>query len=152
MSLDVYLEMPGHKAESTAPKIFIREDGQTKEISRAEWNERFPDRVPVTFIPNFDEEDPVVWHGNITHNLGKMASEVGVYKALWRPGEIDITKAVQLQAHLLAGLNILMLEPDKYKKYNPENGWGTYEGLVSFVKNYLDACIKYPDADVRVSR
>lgn len=152
MSLDVYLEMSGHKAETTGPKIFIREDGQTKEISRAEWDERFPDRVPVTFTPDPDKEDPTIWHGNITHNLSMMADVAGIYRALWMPEEIGITKAVQLQAYLLAGLNMLILEPDKYKKYNSKNGWGTYEGLVQFVKDYLDACIKYPDANVRVSR
>ena len=30
---------------------------------------------------------------NITHNLNKMASELGVYEHLWRPDEIGVTKA-----------------------------------------------------------
>jgi len=38
------------------------------------------------------------------------------------------------------------------KKHNPKNGWGDYEGLVRFVKEYLKACIDYPDAEIKVSR
>lgn len=47
MSLDVYLTLrdaPSRKAED---RIYIREDGQTKEISFEEWNKRFPGREPV---------------------------------------------------------------------------------------------------------
>lgn len=29
-----------------------------------------------------------VYDANITHNLGKMADEAGIYLALWRPGEM----------------------------------------------------------------
>ena len=39
------------------------------------------------------------YSANITHNLGKMAEEAGIYKHLWRPEEIGITKA-------WSGLNI----------------------------------------------
>ena len=38
MSLDVYLYLEGHTTKAdTEPRIFIREDGQTKQISREEW-------------------------------------------------------------------------------------------------------------------
>lgn len=30
--------------------------------------------------------------------------------------------------------------------------WGHYEGLVSFVERYLNACIENPEAIVKVSR
>jgi len=50
------------------------------------------------------------------------------------------------------GLHNLKIEPERYKKFNPENGWGSYDGLVKFVENYLNACYEYPDADVEVSR
>jgi hypothetical protein len=41
---------------------------------------------------------------------------------------------------------------EEYKKHTPENGWGSYEGLVTFVEKYLDACYKYPDAKVSACR
>jgi hypothetical protein len=90
--------------------------------------------------------------GNITHNLGAMAKEAGIYQALWRPEEIGITKAKELIAPLTKGLGFLRGDPKRYKEFNPPNGWGSYEGLVNFVENYLKACIENPDAAVRVSR
>jgi len=41
------LNMPGISA--TGPGIFIREDGGMREISRTEWDEKFPGREPVVF-------------------------------------------------------------------------------------------------------
>lgn len=53
---------------------------------------------------------------------------------------------------LRAGLARLEAEPATFQKYNAENGWGRYEHLVEFVRKYLEACERYPDAKVRVSR
>jgi hypothetical protein len=148
MSLDVCLTLKGssHGPESG---IFIREDGQTKQITRSEWDERFPDREPVTVE---SQESDVVYSANITHNLREMASAVGIYIYLWRPEEGDIDKASQLIEPLKSGLWLLEHDPNLFKQYNPKNGWGTYETLVKFVRNYLQACEQYPEADVSVSR
>jgi hypothetical protein len=81
-----------------------------------------------------------------------MAEAAGIYEHLWRPDEIKITKAKELIEPLRQGLHNLKSEPERYKKFNPENGWGSYDGLVKFVENYLNACYEYPDADVEVSR
>lgn len=149
MSLDVYLELKGGSLK-VGDRIFIREDGQNKEISRAEWDERFPGRQPV--IARFDKESDEVFSANITHNLGGTAEKAGLYKALWRPEEIGVKHAADLVNLLNAGLHLLKSNPDYFRKFNPENGWGTYEGLVNFVEKYLEACKEYPDADVSVSR
>ena len=53
---------------------------------------------------------------------------------------------------LRAGLAKLIAEPDRFRAFNPANGWGDYEGLVAFVQEYLHACEENPDADVSVSR
>lgn len=92
-----------------------------------------------------------VFEHNITHNLNKMADAAGIYKHLWRPEDLGITKAGQLIDPLRKGLAELRDNPEKYKKYNPENGWGDYDGLVEFVRLYLEACEASPGADVRVS-
>jgi hypothetical protein len=89
---------------------------------------------------------------NITHNLGQMASAAGLYTLMWRPEEVGITKAEQLIKPLSEGLACLVAEPEKFQKFNPENGWGHYDGLVEFVKAYLGACQRYPHAKVRVWR
>lgn len=150
MSLDVYLEMQGVQNLDGGEHIFIREDGQTKEISRDEWDKRFPGREPMVAI--LDSDDDGVYSANITHNLNTMAGEAGIYKHLWRPDEIGITKAAELIEPLRAGLALLKSDPARFKKFNPENGWGNYEGLVAFVEKYLAACEEYPAADVSVSR
>lgn len=152
MSLDVYLEIKGAQdfLFLSEPLICIREDGQTKRITREEWERRFPDREPVTVTPPRD--DDIVYSANITHNLSKMAREAGIYKHLWRPEENGITKAQQLIEPLREGLALLGSDPERFRQFNPQNGWGTYEGLISFVREYLKACEEYPDADVRVWR
>jgi hypothetical protein len=93
-----------------------------------------------------------VYSANITHNLNSMAKEAGIYQHLWRPEELAISKAGQLIEPLRAGLALLKADPERFKKFNAENGWGLYEHFVPFVDRYLAACIDYPDADVSVSR
>jgi hypothetical protein len=91
-----------------------------------------------------------VFEYNITHNLNKMAEEASIYEHLWHPERLNITKAFQLIPALREGLTKLKADPDKYKRLNPANGWGDYEGLVKFVSCYLEACIDNPDATVEV--
>jgi hypothetical protein len=102
-----------------------------------------------------------VYSGNITHNLGKMAGEVNIpymagtvslYTILWRPEELQFTKAREIADLLDVGWNILLSDPEKYKKYNPENGWGSYDGLVQFVYKYRNACWDNPEAELRICR
>ena len=146
MSLDVYLEVETEVKITSG--VSVREGGRNVEISMEEWNRHFPDRGPVTMSSRTSE----VYEDNITHNLGKMAGEAGIYEALWRPEEVGITKAEQLIEPLQAGLKNLKTTPEIYREHNPSNGWGSYEGLTSFVERYIDACKEYPEATVSVSR
>lgn len=150
MSLDVYLTVEG----ASVPRgsgIFVRENGETVEISREEYSRRYPDREPVAV--NYDDgESDEVYSANITHNLGSMARAADVYEYLWRPDEIGVTQADQLITPLRNGLARLKTDPQKYSAFNPENGWGSYDGLVRFVEQYLQACEEHPSAKVRVWR
>ena len=149
MSLDVYLEGAA-AAEPERWAIFIRENGENREVSRAEWNRMHPDREPVMALVG--GERSYFYSRNITHNLGRMAEAAGIYRHLWRPDEIEIETAQQLIDPLATGLARLRETPDMFKALNPENGWGSYEGLVSFVEDYLDACRMYPNAKVHACR
>jgi len=93
-----------------------------------------------------------VYSRNITHNVNDMAKAAGIYYPLWRPDEIGITKAQQLIEPLTLGLALLLNDSTQFKALNPVNGWGSYDTLVDFVRDYLTACIETPDADVSVSR
>lgn len=90
-----------------------------------------------------------VYRRNITHNLAGMASEAGVYLPLWHPEDIHYTKAKQLIPDLQKGLQMLVSDPDRFKKFESPNGWGTYPNFVKFVEDVLNACIENPEADVR---
>ena len=100
----------------------------------------------------YTEDDEQVYCANITHNLGKMAGEAGIYEALWRPEEIGKTKASEIVELLEKGLADLKARPEHFEKFNSLNGWGMYEHFVPFVEKYLEACKEYPDAIIEVSR
>ena len=91
-----------------------------------------------------------VFDANITHNLNKMAEEAGIYKHLWRPDKIDIKTAAELIEPLKAGLQKMKDNPEHFKQFDAENGWGTYEDFVPWIEKYLAACEENPDAEVSV--
>lgn len=99
-----------------------------------------------------------VYSDNITHNLGKMADNVvlsngmTLYEVLWRPDEHDLKFARDISNLLDEGWNILLSEPETFRKFTPENGWGSYDGLCNFVYNYRNACWDNPDAELRIWR
>jgi hypothetical protein len=93
-----------------------------------------------------------VYDANITHNLGKMAREAGIYEALWRPEEIQKEKAGDIIELLEKGLADLKARPEYFKTFNSSNGWGMYKHFVPFVEKYLDACRNYPECLIEVSR
>jgi len=93
-----------------------------------------------------------VYEANITHNLNTMAGEAGLYFPLWRPLEIEATIAEDIIQPLTVGLEKLLADPETFKQFNPENGWGDYDGLVRFTRNYLAACIKFPNSVILASR
>lgn len=92
------------------------------------------------------------YSANITHNLGEMAEEAGIYKHLWRPEELGITKAKELIEPLKTGLAIMRSNPARFEKLNSTNGWGLYKNFIPWIRKYLDACIEYPNANIHVSR
>lgn len=97
-------------------------------------------------------ENEELYSDNITHNLGKMATEAGIYDSLWQPEEIGATKAKDIIGLLEKGLADLKARPEHFEKFNDSNGWGMYEHFVPFVEKYLEACKEYPDAIIGVSR
>jgi hypothetical protein len=150
MSLDVYLEVEQAEPVEQTSGIFIRRDGATVEITREEWDRLYPGRKPVVAV--MEQESNIVYSSNITHNLGRMAGECGLYKPLWRPDEMGIKKAKELIRPLQDGLAQLNSDRDRLQEFNPENGWGDYNGLLQFTAQYLAACMRWPEAKVSVSR
>ncbi len=107
--------------------------------------------LDVYLCDDADGSDCHLYWRNITHNLAPMGDAAGIYKELWRPGEIGIKVASQLIEPLSAAIRILHASRARWEKHNPPNGWGNYDGFVEFVVAYRDACDKYPSARVEVS-
>jgi len=101
-----------------------------------------------------------VWTENITHNLAAMAravkllNDLTLYNVLWRPDECDppLQKARDVIEYLRQALALLLAEPERYKEFNPSNGWGSYTRLLDLVGSYLVGCVNNPNADIRVCR
>jgi len=145
MSLDLWLEIETPPMEiEPSDAIFVRRDGKTVEISRAEWDRLHPGDDPVAI-----SRDPTnVYGDNITHNVTKMAIEADLY-FLWHPDEHGINHASEMIPKLRVGIKKLKDNPDHMKTFNPSNGWGNYEDLLRFAEGVLDACELNPEAKVR---
>ena len=94
---------------------------------------------------------PSVYSANITHNLGRMAAEAGIYDCLY-PDAHGITRASQLIEPLRNGLVVMRADRARYEAFNAPNGWGLYENFVPWVARYLEACEEHPTATVEVCR
>jgi hypothetical protein len=81
-----------------------------------------------------------------------MAKAAGIYEYLWRPDEIGISRAHELINPLRRGLALLESDANYSGTLNPPNGWGSYEGLIEFVREYLAACERHPYARVHACR
>jgi len=90
-----------------------------------------------------------IYERNITHNLGIMWSEAGIYNDLYVS---DGKKAKDIIKNLVAGQKRMLNNPDKYKALEPENKWGTYEDALIFLKDVIKNCEENPDAIIRISR
>ena len=89
---------------------------------------------------------------NITHNLGQMAREAGIYECLWRPDEHGMTHARQIIEPLAAGVALLATHKRRFEAFNSPNGWGIWAHFVPVCMDYLQACRDFPDALVHASR
>ncbi len=77
-----------------------------------------------------DEDGNTLFTANITHNLGELAKEAGIYDCLWRPGENGISVASEVTKPLALGLAKLTTEKSKFEAFNASNGWGKWEHFV----------------------
>lgn len=85
---------------------------------------------------------------NITHNLGTMWEEAGIYDALFNSAGME---ASDILPTLLDGLLDMVSNPEKYKKLNSPNGWGLYENAVPWLAELIKGFNENPDAIIEVS-
>lgn len=105
-----------------------------------------------------------VYEANITHNLGKTASkvicfsiqlksnwikEITLYDILWH-GSGQSAKVIAPM--LEVGLKELKENEVELCEYIPENGWGSYAGLIKFTQELLFACKEFPETTLWCNR
>ena len=154
MSLDLYIISP-EPVIKHGTGVYVRENGQTLELKTIEEaRAHFPDR-DLSHIREYDYEDENFWHGNITHNMGKMAREVPVegtnltlYDLLWHPEDqgLNMAGAPGYREYVLKGFSYLRSHRKELLPFNPDNGWGNYDQLLEFTENFLIHLIKAEDA------
>jgi len=86
---------------------------------------------------------------NITHNLNTMFMEAGVYEILWYGDGLLANDQIN---KLENAFNLMKQEPERFKKLNPSNNWGTYEVALFWLEGVINACKEYPDAHINCSR
>ena len=105
----------------------------------------------------FDEQGKKIeedYHLQITHNLNKVVSACGelvgksYYEAIWRPDTLTGLENGKVPVlFIVSYLPDLIRDLIKYEsvltQYLPENGYGTFEGLIEFLCNYLKECYTY---------
>jgi hypothetical protein len=86
--------------------------------------------------------------GNCTSNVSPMWKD-----ALGRSlGDYHGAPCSEACGPLARGVERMEAEPDRYRKMNPENGWGDYEGALDFLRRLLRACRAHPNATIQIWR
>ena len=86
-----------------------------------------------------------VYEANITSNLGEMFRTALGYSVLDLPRTAgDCIEPLERAVH------DMIVSPDIYREMNPPNGWGDYNGALTFLQRLLQACRVYPNATVEI--
>ena len=104
-------------------------------------------------------------HLQITHNLNRILLELDkikggetcYYKLIWRPDEIyncenGRVTVKDVLCHLPDLLQDLMYHQDKLEQYLPENGYGSFDWLYSFLCDYMKECLLHQDSFIYCCR
>ena len=172
MSLDIYFQYNRGKQKRKITSVIYKDNGGDEcRIYDYELSDYFSKEQ----LDNLQFEREVietVFSSNITHNLGEMAREAGIYDALWRPyrlhpnysdfgedykSEMKFESSVKMEAKVIIpflekGLSDLKERPEYFKRFNSPNGWGLYKHFVPFVSEVLQAAKNYPDSVIYCSR
>lgn len=81
---------------------------------------------------------------NCTYNLSPM------WYAIF-PGDdgmvqIDGLTGQEAIHKILTAINEMTDREEEMRELEPENGWGSYDEFLSFLRNLAEACIKYPNS------
>jgi hypothetical protein len=81
--------------------------------------------------------------GNMTYNIWEMVN--AACGMTFR--DMDGKKAAEVLPILQEVKTKMLAEPEKYKALEPDNGWGSYDGLLNYLYELIRGCEEIPDAD-----
>lgn len=83
---------------------------------------------------------------NYTHNVGPMLHDAGID---WngKMNNLPVSEALPI---LEAGISKLESNPEYYRSMNPENGWGSYDGMMEWLAVIRKQMKAHPEGVVRV--
>jgi hypothetical protein len=84
---------------------------------------------------------------NYTSNVSGMWAEALGGRRLSELKDWRCLDAIPL---LKGAVEHMRAQPDHYRKMNPENGWGDYEGALETLQWLLDSCRRHPLACIRI--
>lgn len=145
--------------KKTGTGVYIRENGETRELKTKEEVKRY---FPGREVEEKTYETDEVWHRNITHNLGRMADKVNpgvrsLYQLFWHPSETTVTRG--WVSEVFECYQELKNRRDYFKPMEEENRvtektgetyiWGTYDNLLKFTKSLLECLLdlNYEDTE-----
>lgn len=148
MSLDLYIRTKRPRTK-IGTGVYVRDNGATRELKTLEEVKAYFPGKDLTGISVEAYETNNFWHGNMTHNLGKMASHVQcsarftLYDLLWRPAEHGFNQVTQeyIDGILEGYMNVKNHKSDLIQ-YNAPNGWGTYENMINFLRDLASTLIE----------
>ena len=108
--------------------------------------------LDVHLYTEIDQNRIELFDTNITHNLGGMASEADIYTVLWRIENTGVKTAKDMIKPLMKGITAMKKDPERFRKFDAPNGWGTYDQFLPWLEELLSMCEKFPSAEVETCR
>lgn len=104
------------------------------------------------YLPVNTGKDVIEWccfDTNMTHNLAGMWRKAGCYDALYMSDGLRADRVTDAIREAVARMEA---SPITYEALNAENGWGTYEQALPWLRSVLAAFEEYPAAIIHVSK
>jgi hypothetical protein len=93
-----------------------------------------------------ESEEHEEWSFSPTYNLTAMFREAGFYLR-----DFDGEPAPEVLAVMAPAVALMEGDPTRFRKHDAPNGWGTYDGIMPSLREFVEALEKYPTAIVRVT-
>lgn len=90
-----------------------------------------------------------IYEANITYNLAPMYYKcIDKEKGLKKIDNMSCKEALPIINNAITNM---LNYADEYRKLNPANGWGSYEGLLAKLQELRNCCETNPDGIIEVS-